>query len=69
MTVEWIAAGRYQITLSGEAWVDAVQNDRRLPMLASSSRDDCPGIRQSVQFGGAVVRRLNVAVLRVHEAP
>jgi hypothetical protein len=80
VTLEWIAAGRYQITLSGDAWVDAVQNDRRLPMLASSSRDDCPGIRQSVQFeiasvpltlqfGGAVVRRLNVAVLRVREAP
>ena len=42
VTLEWIAAGRYQITLSGDAWVDAVQNDKRLPMLASTSRDDCP---------------------------
>lgn len=78
VTLEWIAAGRYQITLSGDAWVDAVQNDRRLPMLASTSRDDCPGIRMSVQFeiksvpltlqfGGAMVRRLNVSVLRVRE--
>jgi hypothetical protein len=44
-------------------------------MLASTSRNDCPGIRQSVQFevasvpltlqfGGALVRRLNIAVLR-----
>lgn len=76
VTLEWILSGRYQITLSGEAWVDAVQNDRRLPVLASTSRDDCPGIRQSVrfeirnlpltlQFGGAMVRRLNIAVLRV----
>ena len=75
VTLEWIAAGRYQITLSGEAWIDAVQNDKRLPMLASTSRGDCPGIRQSVQFeiesapltlqfGGAMVRRLNIAVLR-----
>lgn len=78
VTLEWIAAGRYQITLSGDAWVDAVQNDRRLPTLASTSRDDCPGIRMSVQvevtsrpltlqFGGAMVRRLNVSVLRVRE--
>ena len=78
VALEWIAAGRYQITLSGDAWVDAVQNDKRLPMLASTSRDDCPGIRMSVQFevkslpltlqfGGAMVRRLNVSVLRVRE--
>ena len=76
VTLEWIAAGRYQITLSGYAWVDAVQNDKRLPILASTSRDDCPGIRQSLQFetqsqpltlqfGGAMIRRLNVSVLRV----
>ena len=78
VTLEWIAAGRYQITLSGDAWLDAVQNDKRLPLLASTSRDDCPGIRMSVQFeiksvpltlqfGGAMVRRLNVSVLRVRE--
>jgi hypothetical protein len=78
VTLEWIAAGRYQVTLSADAWIDAVQNDRRLPVLASTSRDDCPGIRQSVQFeikgvpltlqfGGAMVRRLNVSVLRVRE--
>ena len=78
VTLEWIAAGRYQVTLSADAWIDAVQNDKRLPILASTSRDDCPGIRQSVQFeitsvpltlqfGGALVRRLNVSVLRVRE--
>ena len=76
VTLEWISAGRYQVTLSGEAWIDALQNERRLPMLASTSRNDCPGIRQSVQFevdslpltlqfGGAMVRRLNIAVMRV----
>jgi hypothetical protein len=76
VTLEWISAGRYQVTLSADAWIDAVQNDRRLPMLASTSRNDCPGIRQSVQFevasvpltlqfGGAMVRRVNIAVLRV----
>jgi hypothetical protein len=75
VTLEWISAGRYQVTLSGDAWIDAVQNERRLPMLGSTSRDDCPGIRKSVQievdsvpltlqFGGASIRRLNIAVLR-----
>ena len=75
VTLEWISAGRYQVTLSGEAWIDAVQNDRRLPMLGSTSRNDCPGVRQSVQFevgslpltlqfSGATIRRLNIAVLR-----
>jgi len=78
VTLEWIAAGRYQVTLSGEAWIDAVQNDKRLPVLASTRRDDCPGIRMSVQFeimsqpltlqfGGAMVRRLNVSVLRARQ--
>ena len=75
VTLEWISAGRYQITLSADAWVDAVQNERRLVPVAASSRPDCPGIRQSIQFdvqnqpltlqfGGASVRRLNIAVLR-----
>ncbi|CAN5747037.1 hypothetical protein BH11PSE3_BH11PSE3_50010 [soil metagenome] len=78
VTLEWIAAGRYQVTLSGDAWVDAVQNDRRLPLLASTARDDCPRVRQSVQieiesrpltlqFGGAAIGRLQVSVLRVRE--
>ena len=47
-----------------------------LPILASTRRPDCPGIRLSVQveifesapvtlqFGGASERRLNIAVLR-----
>ena len=80
VTLEWISAGRYQVTLSADAWVDAVQNDRRLRPLATTSRADCPGIRQSVQFeiqslpltlqfGGAVVKRLNIAVLRTRGEP
>ena len=75
VTLEWISAGRYQVTLSADAWVDAVQNDRRLTPVAMTSRPDCPGIRQSLQFdiqslpltlqfGGALVKRLNIAVLR-----
>lgn len=76
VTLEWVSAGRYQVTLSSDAWIDVVQDDRRLPILASTQRWDCPGIRLSVQFeipdssavtlqfGGATVRQLNIAVLR-----
>lgn len=77
VTLQWIAAGRYQLTLSDDAWVDAIQKGRRLAPLASTGRTDCPGIRQSIQFevqslpltlqfGGARVRRLNISVLRAH---
>jgi hypothetical protein len=80
VTLEWISAGRYQVTLSADAWIDAVQNDRRLVPLATTSRTDCPGIRQSVQFDvagvpltlqftGAMVKRLNIAVLRTRSEP
>ena len=76
VTLEWAAAGRYQVTLSSHAWMDVVQDDRRLPILGSTGRWDCPGIRLSVQFeiadssaltfqfGGASVRHLDVAVRR-----
>ena len=76
ITLEWISAGRYQMTLSDEAWVDAVQNERRLPMLgldraaataracarACSSRSRA--VPLTLQIGGATVRRINIAVLR-----
>lgn len=76
VTLERVSAGRYQVTLSGDAWIDAVLYDRRLPILASTRRRDCPGVRLSVllevaesapltlQFGGAIERRLDIAVLR-----
>lgn len=76
VTLQWIAAGRYQVTLTDEAWVDVVQDDRRLPIFALTRRTDCPGLRISLQvdveskpltlqFGGAKARRLGIAVLRL----
>ncbi|MBN9516148.1 MAG: hypothetical protein J0H97_22285 [Alphaproteobacteria bacterium] len=76
VTLQWIAAGRYQVTLTDDAWIDVVQDERRLPVLASVRRTDCPGIRFSLQveldskpltlqFGGAKVRRLGIIVLRL----
>jgi hypothetical protein len=75
VTLEWISAGRYQITLSADVWLDAVQNEHRLTPVASTSRPDCPSIRQSIQFdveslpltlqfSGATERRINIAILR-----
>jgi len=76
VTLDWIGAGRWQITLSEDVWIDAIQNERRLPLEATTARNDCPGVRRSLrieirslpltlQFGGADVRRLNVSVLPV----
>ena len=76
VTLENIPAGRYRIVLSEEAWVDAVQEHVRLPLLSVRRAIDCPGTRQSVhvevsgepltlQFGGATARQVKVAVLRI----
>jgi hypothetical protein len=76
VTIERIPAGRYQIILSEDAWVDAVQDGMRLPVRAFRRGGECPGVRQSVQFdvsgepltieiSGASARRVNIAVTRV----
>lgn len=43
-------AGIYRVTLSGEAWIDAVQHDAFLNAEAFSGVGDCPGMRKSVKF-------------------
>lgn len=76
VTIEYLPAGRYQIALSQEAWVDAVQDNARLPILAVDRSSHCPGVRQSVevavqgqpltiQIGGARAQRLSIAVVRI----
>jgi len=42
--------GIYQVTLSEEAWIDVVQDDRFARSVGSSGRRDCPGVRNSVRF-------------------
>jgi hypothetical protein len=75
ITIESVAAGRYQVALSEEAWVEAIQENVRLIHLSSGS-SACRGVRRSVEFeargepltlqiGGAGVRRLSIAVVRV----
>lgn len=76
MTIENVAAGRYQIALSDDAWVEAIQENVRLPIIVPAAPSACRGVRRSVeveargepltlQIGGAAVRRLNIAVVRV----
>jgi len=76
VTIESLPAGRYQIALSEDGWVDVIQDNRRLPELASSRTRECPGVRHSVevevkgepltlQIGGAQARRIRIAVVRM----
>jgi hypothetical protein len=76
VTIESVPAGRYQIALSVDGWVDAIQDNVRLHELASSRTRECPGVVHSIevevksealtlQIGGAYARRINIAVVRV----
>jgi hypothetical protein len=42
--------GAYQVTLSGEAWIDVIQNGQPLKSTAHSGKRDCPAVRKSVRF-------------------
>jgi hypothetical protein len=42
--------GLYQVTVSDEAWIDIVQNERYARSVGSTGRNDCPGMRKSVRL-------------------
>jgi hypothetical protein len=42
--------GIYQVTLSEEAWIDVVQDDRYARSVGSTGRGDCPTLRKSVRL-------------------
>ena len=76
VTIETIPAGRYQIALSADAWVDAIQENKHLETSLQTRDKRCPGVRHSLevevagsalilQLGGAAVDRINIAVLRI----
>ena len=76
VTIESLPAGRYQIALSADAWVDVVQANKHLA-IANFGRDErCPGVRRSIEVevkgepltllvGGAGTDRIKIAVLRI----
>jgi len=42
--------GLYQVTASGDAWIDVVQDGRFVKSVGSTGRRDCPGLRKSLRF-------------------
>lgn len=76
VVIENIPAGRYSILLSDEAWLEALQENQRLPMLAFDRNRDCPGVRQAVEFevtsqplllqvSDAPAKQINIAFRRI----
>ncbi|RUW63101.1 hypothetical protein EOA16_02950 [Mesorhizobium sp. M7A.F.Ca.US.008.03.1.1] len=73
-SVEVPSEGAIQISLSGEAWIDVIQDGQAIKSAGYSGVKTCPGIRKSVrfklapgpatvQFSGAKKAELKVAVL------
>lgn len=65
--------GEYQLTLSGEGWIDLVQNGAAVKSTGHTGARDCPGLRKSVRFAveaapvtlqisGAPAASVNVAI-------
>jgi hypothetical protein len=65
--------GIYQVTLSEDAWIDIVQDNRYARSVGSTGRGDCPGLRKSVrldldaapfvlQISGVVADKVVVAI-------
>ena len=80
ITIESLPAGRYQVVLTEEAWLDAVENYKRLPVLETVRARNCPGVRQTVEFdfsgeplvlqmGGVGADHVSIAVVRVWNFP
>jgi hypothetical protein len=42
--------GLYQLTLSRAAWVDVVQDGKRLPMAEETGDSECPTVSKSLRF-------------------
>lgn len=56
--------GELQVSLSGEAWIDVIQDGRAVKSSAFSGVKTCPGIRKSVRFklaGGEAIIQLSGA--------
>ncbi len=67
-------AGLYQVTLSGEAWLDVIQDGKALASTAHSGKRGCEAVRKSVRFelhpgaltvqlSGSTAKTIKVAVL------
>ena len=72
VSVPKLDAGLYQVTLSGEAWIDVAQNGVRVKSRGFTGQRDCPGVRKSVRFplaaGPAVIQISNASAPRINFA-
>jgi hypothetical protein len=50
VTLPAVAAGDYLVSLSGEAWIDVLQDGQRVASYAHSGDPNCPGLRKSMRF-------------------
>ncbi len=44
------AAGTYKVSISGEGWIDVIQDGRFVKPVAFTGATDCQGLRKSVKF-------------------
>jgi len=69
-------SGRYQVTLSDEAWIDMIQDKAYRPSAEHTGAHGCPGLRKSVRFdlidgpltiqlSGASAAKLDIAIRRL----
>ncbi len=69
-------AGLYQVTLSGDAWIDLIQDGKALPLAAETINPDCGDARKSMRFrleqgpltvqvSGAASSQIRLAILPV----
>jgi hypothetical protein len=67
-------AGAYNVTLSGEGWIDVIQNGKALAPIAQTGGADCETIHKSIRFefqtgpaafqvSGVVATQIRLAVL------
>ncbi len=50
VSVRIAQSGLYRVTLSGEGWIDAIQDGAYRKPVAFTGVRDCPGLRKSVKF-------------------
>lgn len=58
------APGKYQVTLSDDAWIDVIQDSKYVASVEHTGVKGCPGLRKSVRFvlqGGPVILQLSGA--------
>lgn len=65
VTFDVPAAGLYQVTISGDGWVDAVQDGALIAAEAHTGNRECVGLRKSVRFR----LKTSVATIQVTSVP